>query len=120
LPREIFGCATATLWSSRQTFARTDTYDPRFDYPRDGHQMSGSLRLDAKFPTIEQEAPLVPRPMRAVEIFSQNGLVYLRIGPVEGVDPAHGSYTLMLNAQQSAEIADALQDVRSDVGKARG
>lgn len=73
--------------------------------------MSGSLRLDAKFPTIEQEAPLVANPSRAVEIFSQDDRVYLRIGPVEGVDPAHGSYTLMLSPESAAEIAGALQEV---------
>jgi hypothetical protein len=73
--------------------------------------MSGSLRLDAEYPTIEQEAPLIAHPSRAVEVFSHDDRAYLRIGPVEGADPAHGSYTLMLSAANAAEIAAALQEV---------
>ena len=67
--------------------------------------MSGSVRMDAKFRTIEQEAPLVPNPARVVEIFTQDKHIYLRIGPVEGVNPAHGSYTLMLSVDGAASGA---------------
>lgn len=66
------------------------------------------LRLDATFPTIEQEAPHVSSPRRAVEVFTHQGHVYLRVGPVEGDDPAHGSYTLLLSDGNAAEIAAAL------------
>ena len=77
--------------------------------------MSGALRLDAKFQTIEQEAPHVANPLRAVEIFSQDNRVYLRVGPVEGVNPVHGSYTVMLSAHDALEIASALRDVSSNL-----
>jgi hypothetical protein len=66
------------------------------------------LRIDDTFPTIEQEAPHVTKPMRAVEIFTQEQHVYLRVGPVEGVDPAHGPYTLLLSRDAAKTVADAL------------
>lgn len=66
------------------------------------------LRLDDTFPTIEQEAPHLTRPTRAVEIFTQEQHVYLRVGPVEGVDPAHGPYTLLLSWDAAKKVADAL------------
>ena len=75
--------------------------------------MSGSVRLDVKFPTVEQEAPLVPHPARAVEVFSQGDRIYLRVGPVEGVNPAHGSYTLMLTRAEAGQIAEALHELAS-------
>jgi len=66
------------------------------------------LRLDAVFPTIEQEAPHVTTPRRAVEIFTQEQHVYLRVGPVEGVDPAHGPYTLLLTTDAAKSVGEAL------------
>jgi len=67
------------------------------------------LRLDAVYPTLEQEAPHVASPRRAVEVFTQEKHVCLRVGPVEGVDPAHGSYTLLLSRNEAREIAEALR-----------
>jgi hypothetical protein len=75
------------------------------------------LRLDAVFPTIEQEAPHVASAARAVEVFTQEQHVYLRVGPVEGVDPAHGPYTLLLTNDAARKLADALVAAAGALGQ---
>jgi len=79
--------------------------------------MSGSLRLDAKFPTIEQEAPQLVSPARAVEVFAQDNHVFLRVGAVDGADATQGSYTLLLDADAAAKIVTALQEATRDLDK---
>ena len=75
------------------------------------------LRLDATFPTIEQEAPHVSSPRRVVEVFTQQRHVYLRVGPVEGADPAHGSYTLLLSDADATDVAAALNEAARELAK---
>ena len=70
--------------------------------------MAGTLHFDGIVPTLEQEAPDVPNPMRAVEVFTERGALFLRVGPVEGLDAAHGSYTLKLSEAEAMGIVEAI------------
>ncbi len=71
--------------------------------------MPSTAIYDGVLPTLEQEAPDVPNPRRAVEVFTDAGFVYLRLGPVEGMDDVHGSYTIRLEPAAAATLIDALK-----------
>ena len=70
--------------------------------------MASTLHYYGVLPTLEQEAPDVPNPTRAVEVFSDDMTTFLRVGPVEGLDEVHGSYTLKLAPADLQALVDAL------------
>ncbi|NPT44367.1 hypothetical protein GNZ12_24255 [Paraburkholderia sp. 1N] len=71
--------------------------------------MGANIKFSRMLATVTSEAPGKANPKRQVEVFTQGGKTFLRIGPVDIEHAGEGRATVEISALDAAQLVDAIR-----------
>lgn len=73
--------------------------------------MGANFSFDKMLPTVSPEAPGASNPLRQLELFTNGGKIFLRLGAVNQENSGTDRYTVEISLEAATELASSLQSL---------